>query len=79
MSTYKFRQLAVASSNAPQKPLVRNRAHSGGAHWVKVTWEPGRQAKKPCTTGSQQPACNHKEHQIVSTAEATAFATVLGF
>ena len=25
-----------------------------GANWVKVTWEPARQAKKPYTTGSQQ-------------------------
>ena len=36
--------------------------------------EPGRKAKKPRTAGSQQPACTHKEHQGLSTAEATAFA-----
>ena len=65
---------AVASPDAPQKLLVRKRARSGDADWVKVTQEPGRQAKKPRTTGSQQPACPHKEHQILSTAEATAFA-----
>ena len=75
MSAYKFTQRAVASPDAPQKPLVRKRARSGGANWVKVTREPARQAKKPRTGGSQQPACSHKEHQILSTAEAIAFAS----
>ena len=75
MSAYKFTQRAVASPDAPQKPLVRKRARSGGANWVKVTQEPAQQAKKPRTAGSQQPACSHKEHQILSTAEATAFAS----
>ena len=74
MSAYKFMQRAVASPDAPRKPLVRKRARSGGAEWVQVTWHPAKQAKKPRTAGSQQPACNHKEHQILSTAEATAFA-----
>ena len=37
MSAYKFTQRAVASPDAPQKPLVRKRARSGGANWVKVT------------------------------------------
>ena len=46
MSAYKFMQHTVASPDAPQKPLVRKRARSGGANWVKVTREPGRQAKK---------------------------------
>ena len=46
MSAYKFTQRAVASPDAPQKPLVRKRAHSGGANWVKVTRDPARQAKK---------------------------------
>ena len=30
--------------------------------------------QKPRATSSQQPACTHKEHQILTTAEATAFA-----
>ena len=73
MSAYKFTQRAVAFPAAPQKPCANERA-LGGANWVKVTRKPGRQAKKPRTTGSQQPACPHKEHQNSSTAEATAFA-----
>ena len=75
MSAYKFTQRAVASPDAPPKPLVRKRARSGGVKWVQVSRdEPGRKAKKPHTAGSQQPACTHKEHQVLSTAEATAFA-----
>ena len=31
-------------------------------------------AKKPRTVRSQPPACSHKEHDILTTAEATAFA-----
>ena len=31
-------------------------------------------AGKPRTASSQQPACEHEEHQILSTSEATAFA-----
>ena len=58
-SAYKFTQRAVASPDAPQKPLVRKRARSWGANWVKVTWDPARQAKKPRAAGSQQPACSH--------------------
>ena len=73
MSAYKFTQRAVASPDAPQKPLVRKRARSGGVRWVQVH-EPGSQAKKPHTAGSQQPACDHKEHQILSASEAAAFA-----
>ena len=68
-------QRAVASPDAPQKPLVRKRARSGGANWVKVTRDPATQAKKPCAASSQQPACSHEEHQILSTTEAAAFAT----
>ena len=34
MSGYKFTPGAVASPDAPQKPLVRKRACSGGAEWV---------------------------------------------
>ena len=36
MSAYKFTQRAVASPDAPQKPLVRKRARSGGVRWVQV-------------------------------------------
>ena len=72
MSAYKFTQ-RVASSDAPQKPLVRKRARSGGVRWVQVH-EPVSQAKKPRTAGSQQPACDHEEHQILSASEAAAFA-----
>ena len=32
-------------------------------------------AKRPRTTGSQQPACTDEEHQILSTAEAASFAS----
>ena len=75
MSAYKFTQRAVPSPDAPQKPLVRKRARSGGAEWVRVTRHPAKGAKKPRTGGSKQPACSHEEHQILSTAEAAAFAT----
>ena len=75
MSAYKFTQLAVASPDAPQKPLVRKRARSGGETWVKVTREPARPAKKPRTASSQQPASSHKEHPILTSAEAASFAS----
>ena len=75
MSAYKFTPRAVASPDAPQKLLVHKRACSGGAEWVKVTRHPAKQAKKPRTIGSQQPACTHKEHQILTTAEAASFAS----
>ena len=74
MSTCKFTPLSVASPDAPQKPLVRKRAHSGGARWVQVH-QLGSQAKKAHAPRSQQPACTHEEHNILSTAEATIFAT----
>ena len=46
-----------------------------GSLWVRVArHEPGSQAKKPRTARSQPPACSHKEHDILTTAEATAFA-----
>ena len=71
MSAYKF-----TSSDAPQKPLVCKRARSGGANWVKVTRDvPSRKAKKLRTAVSQHPACTHKEHQILTTAEAASFAS----
>ena len=53
MSAYKFTPRAVASPDAPQKPLVRKRARSGGETWTKVSQQPGRQAEKPRTGGSQ--------------------------
>ena len=47
MSSYKFTPRAVASPDAPQKPLTRKRARSGGVKWVQVTrHEPGSRAKK---------------------------------
>ena len=65
-TAYKFTQRAVASPDAPQKALVRKRARSGGADWVKIAREttPSK-AKRPRTAGSQQPACTHKEHLIL--------------
>ena len=73
MSAYKFTPRAVASPDAPQKPLVRKRGCSGGAQWVRVQWhQPGSRAKKPRTAGSQQPACTH---QILTNAEAASFAS----
>ena len=39
----KFTPQAVASPDAPQKPLVRKRARSGGAEWVQVTRHPVKQ------------------------------------
>ena len=54
---------------------AHKRARSGGVKWVQVTpHEPGSQAKKPGTPRSQPPACSHKEHDILTTAETTAFA-----
>ena len=65
MSAYKFTPWAVASPDAPPKPMVCKRARSGGAEWVQVTrHRPGSRAKKPCTGGLQQPACTHQEHHI---------------
>ena len=75
MSVYKFTPRAVASPDAPQKPLVCKRARSGGETWTKVTQHPATQATKPRAAGSQQPACTHKEHQILTTAEAASFAS----
>ena len=57
MSSYKFTPRAVASHDAPRKPLVRKQARSGGVEWVQVSChQPGSQAKKPRTAQSQQPA-----------------------
>ena len=79
MSAYKFSPRAVASPDAPQKPLVRQRARSGGGgvKWVQVSRdEPSRKAKKPQQFSvSQQPACTHEDHQTLSTAEAASFAS----
>ena len=75
MSSYKFTPRAIASPDAPQRPLTRKRARFGGAEWVQVTrHEPGSRAKKPRTSPSQPPTCSHKEHDILTTLEATAFA-----
>ena len=74
MSAYQFTQRAVASPDAPLKPLLRKRARSGGETWVQVTRRPDSRAKKPRLGGSQQPACAHTEHHILSITEAAAFA-----
>ena len=76
MSAYKFTPRAVASLDAPQKPLVRKRARSGRANWVQVTRDRSpSKVKRPRTAGSQQLACTHKEHQILTTTEAASFAS----
>ena len=76
MSGYKFTPRAVASPDAPQQPLVRKRARSGGATWVQVSrLKTPSTAKKPRTGGSQQPACTHTEHDILSTTEAMPLNT----
>ena len=75
MSACQFTQRAGASPDAQQKPLVRKRARSGSANHVHVTREKSpSKAKKPRTAGSQQPACQHEEHRILSTSQASAFA-----
>ena len=48
MSAYKFTQRAVASPDAPQKPLVRKRARSGGADWVKNSNVPVSEGESHC-------------------------------
>ena len=74
MSVHKFLPRAVASADAPQKPLVRKGARSGGEKWVQISrMTTPSTAKRPRTGGSQQPACDHEEHQIVSASEAAAF------
>ena len=74
MSVYKFGPRAVASRDAPRKPLVCKRARSRGANWVQVSrMATPSTAKRPRTGGSRQPACNHEEHQILSAPEAAAF------
>ena len=76
MSAYKFTPRVVASPDAPQQPLVRKRARSGGANWVRVTYHTSpSNAKRPRAAGSQQPACTHQEHQILTTSEAASFAS----
>ena len=76
MSAYKFTPRAVASPDAPQKPLGRKRARSGVAKWVQVSRRTSASpAKRPRTAGSQQPARTHNEHQILTTAEAASFAS----
>ena len=76
MNSHHVLPCSVASPDATQKPLVRKRARSGGANWVQVTHQMSPStAKRPRTTGLQQPACTHEEHQILSTVEAASFAS----
>ena len=71
----KIHATAIASPDATQKPLTLKTARSGDVKWVQVSRdEPGRKAKRPRTSRSQPSACSHKEHAILTTAEATAFA-----
>ena len=75
MSGYKFTTRAVASPDAPQQSLTRKRARSGAATWVQVSrMRTPSTAKNHRTGGSQHPACDHEEHQILSASEAAAFA-----
>ena len=74
MSVYKFRQRVVASQ-MHHRNLWCAKGLARGAEWVRVTRRPAKPAQKPRVVGSQQPACTHEEHQILSTAEAAAFAT----
>ena len=46
MSAYNFTQRAIASPDAPQKLLVRKRARSGGAEWVRVSRRPSASPAK---------------------------------
>ena len=46
-----------------------------GVQTGRVTRHPAKGAKNPRTGGSQQPACSHEEHQILSTAEAMPLNT----
>ena len=76
MSAYKFTSWAVASPDAPQKPLVRKKAGSGGAEWVQGTRHPAKQAEKPYNRFTA--SCMHPQgSQILTTAEATSFASQL--
>ena len=70
MSAYKFTQIHTTCCcipDAPQKPLVQERARSG-ANLVQVTREKSpSKAKRPRTAGLQQPTGTHKDHKILST------------
>ena len=78
MSAYEFTSRAVASPDAPQKPLVRKRARSGGAKWVQVSRRTSASpAKRPRTTGSQQPACTHFGLRIIRGPSSIAPSSAL--
>ena len=59
MSSYKFTPRAVASPDAPQKPLVHKRARSQGANWVRVTRHPEKLAE-PCMHPQGTPNSVHR-------------------
>ena len=73
MSAYKFLQRAIASPDAPQKLLIRKRARSESAEWVRVTRDRPDKASKPRSVRSQQPSCKHPQHQILNKTEVAAF------
>ena len=78
MPAYKFTPRVVVSPDAPQKPLVRKRARPGGANWVRVTRErsPSKAKKfaQPVHSNPHAPTM----HQILTSAEATAFSSQFG-
>ena len=73
--------LHTTSHHAPLLPLMHHKSLwcvkglALGAEWVRVTRHAAKQAEKPHVAGSQQLACTHKEHQILTTAEAASFAS----
>ena len=66
MAAYKFTPALLL-------PPMHRKSLSGGVRWVQLH-EPGSWAKKACSSRSQQPARTCKGHQILTSAEATAFA-----
>ena len=67
MSAYKFTCMLLPPPMHYRNLWCTKERTLGGANW-----DP--QAKKLHIGVLQQPACNHKEHQILSTTEATGFA-----
>ena len=73
MSAYKFTRCCFPRCTT--ETFGAQNSGCGGANWAHVSRdEPSRKAQRPRTASSQQPACTHKEHQILTTVEATAFA-----
>ena len=65
MSAYKLTPRAVATPDAPQKPLVQKRASSGGANWVQVTRaKSSSKAQRPRTVISGPSSCASSTLQL---------------